>query len=315
MSCQLSSRYATDAIVKSILPDAIYDLFLHSRTQLESLHAQGYPVPECTTSQKEWSGPVFERALNDLLDGSTSVQDRARLQAVSAEGSSAWLLALPAVATGTLLDDESLRIAVGLRLGSRVVGDHVCTCGVRVELSGSHGLSCRRSAGRGPRHAALNELLSRTLRKANVPSVLEPPGLSRADGKRPDGLTLVPFEMGRPLVWDAVVTDTLAPSYVSHCAQIPGYAANQAEVNKVAKYRDLREDYSFSPFAFETLGPPGGKTKAFIKDVCKRLKATTGSDLPGLYFKQQISLIIQRGNVASVLGTISPSQAAHSGIL
>ena len=109
------------------------------------------------------------------------------------------------------------------------------------------------------------------------------------------------------------MTDTLAPSYVSHCAQTPGYAADLAEINKVAKYATLREDYIFMPFAFETLGGPGRKTKILIKNICKRLKTTTGSDLPGMYFRQQISLIIQRGNVAAVLGTTSQPPEPASG--
>ena len=36
---------------------------------------------------------------------------------------------------------------------------------------------------------------------AKIPSHLEPSGLYRADGKRPDGITLVPWKSGRLLVW------------------------------------------------------------------------------------------------------------------
>jgi hypothetical protein len=38
-----------------------------------------------------------------------------------------------------------------------------------------------------------------------VNSTLEPNGLSRDDGKRPDGMTLVPWIKGQPLVWDVTV--------------------------------------------------------------------------------------------------------------
>ena len=30
----------------------------------------------------------------------------------------------------------------------------------------------------------------------------EPQGLSRSDGKRPDGLTLIPWQAGKALTWD-----------------------------------------------------------------------------------------------------------------
>lgn len=45
-----------------------------------------------------------------------------------------------------------------------------------------------------------------------VLSCLEPSGLVRSDGKRPDGVTMVPWKYGKPLVWDATCPDTLAPS-------------------------------------------------------------------------------------------------------
>ena len=58
----------------------------------------------------------------------------------------------------------------------------------------------------------LNDLVRRTLSSANVPAVLEPPGLSREDNKRPDGLTLGPWNRVKSLVWDVTVIDSLAPS-------------------------------------------------------------------------------------------------------
>ena len=42
--------------------------------------------------------------------------------------------------------------------------------------------------------------------------MLEPPGLCREDGKRPDGLTLCPWNRGNSLVWDVTVIDSPAPS-------------------------------------------------------------------------------------------------------
>ena len=45
-----------------------------------------------------------------------------------------------------------------------------------------------------------------------MPSMLEPRGLYRTDGKRPDGVTMTPSEMGKQLVWDVTVVDALAPS-------------------------------------------------------------------------------------------------------
>ena len=41
-----------------------------------------------------------------------------------------------------------------------------------------------------------------TLASLDLPSMLEPRGLFRTDGKRPDGVTMIPWEMGKQLVWD-----------------------------------------------------------------------------------------------------------------
>ena len=54
-------------------------------------------------------------------------------------------------------------------------------------------MSCRRSGGRIPRHAAVNEIIRRALVSGGVPAVLEPVGVCRNDGKRPDGMSLIPW--------------------------------------------------------------------------------------------------------------------------
>ena len=42
--------------------------------------------------------------------------------------------------------------------------------------------------------------------------MLEPRGLYRTDGKRPDGVTMISWEMGKQLLWDVRVVNALAPS-------------------------------------------------------------------------------------------------------
>ena len=47
----------------------------------------------------------------------------------------------------------------------------------------------------------------------NIMSRMEPSGLYRSDGKRPDGVSIVPWKCGQLLVWDEKCPDTFAPSY------------------------------------------------------------------------------------------------------
>ena len=122
---------------------------------------------------------------------------------------------------------------MGLRLGTAICGPHSCQrCGSAVDELGRHALSCRRSEGRHQRHAALNDIIKRGLSSAHVPSRLEPTGLDRSDGKRPDGVTLAPWHSGCLLVWDATCPDTLAPSYRAHVTQESGKVAASAEERK-----------------------------------------------------------------------------------
>src|SRR6218665_931862 len=102
----------------------------------------------------------------------------------------------------------------------------MCACGARIDSRVSQGLSCSLGFGRIPRHSTINNIIHRSLSKAGIPSIKEPPGLTRTDGRRPDGLTMIPWRAGRHLVWDVTVVDTLAPSYVQASATMAGSAAD-----------------------------------------------------------------------------------------
>jgi hypothetical protein len=67
-----------------------------------------------------------------------------------------------------------------------------------------------------------------TLTSIHVNSTLEPNGLSRDDGKRPDWMTLVPWIKDQLLVWDVTIVDTLAESYVLKTSEDSGFAAEMA---------------------------------------------------------------------------------------
>ena len=70
---------------------------------------------------------------------------QARLLATMTKESGAWLYALPVTShVGLRMEDTTLRIAVGLRLGSAISAAHLFLhCGDEVDFLGSHGLSCR----------------------------------------------------------------------------------------------------------------------------------------------------------------------------
>ena len=134
---------------------------------------------------------------------------------------------------GLRMDDEVVKIAVGLRLGLPLCHPHLCSgCGAEVGEDGINGLRCRYSKGRHSRHATLNDIVKRSLDAAKIPSHLEPLDLYRSDGKRPDGASVVPSQRGKILVWDVTLSDSLAPSLRDIAIREPGAVTAAAEHRK-----------------------------------------------------------------------------------
>ena len=86
--------------------------------------------------------------------------------------------------------------------------------------------------------------------------MLEPRGLYRTDGEHPDGVTMIPWGMGKQLAWDVTVVNALAPSRLNQCSLCnPGTTATEAEARKIEKYREMIDDgYIFQPVALEVQG-------------------------------------------------------------
>ena len=151
------------------------------------------PSPTNTHQQKAWDQPRVQHRFDSLISNASDPHTKARLLASSAKESGAWLNALPVTSLGLRMSDETVRVAVGLRLGNPICQPHQCLhCGSEVTELGTHGLSCRKSQGRHPRHNELNQVIHHSLSSAKIPSRLEPYGLSSSDRSRPDGLSMTP---------------------------------------------------------------------------------------------------------------------------
>ena len=134
-----------------------------------------------------------------------------RLLACMARESGVWLDVFANKSLGLRMDDETIRIVVGLRLGLPICSPYVChLCSEDVDVFATHGLSCRRSEGRHFHHSIFIDIIHRALLSANLPSHLEPSHLSHSDGKRPDGVALVPWERAKYMIWDVTCVDTFA---------------------------------------------------------------------------------------------------------
>ena len=243
----------------------------------------------------------MEKAHKNLLHSTTDPITTARLHATATKESGAWLNALPVPYLGTKLDNNTQRIVVGLRLSSDLVEEHKCVCGSQVSMKGTHGLSCRRSGGRFARHHAVNETIRRVLVSGGVPSVLEPVGVCREDAKRLDGMTLIPWECGRSLLWDFT---HVAPSNRTLASRGPASVACTAEETKRRKYSSLLPTYNFAPVCIETLGAWDDSARDLIRAIGRRVQESTGDPRSTIFLVQRLALDVQRRNVASIMAML-----------
>ena len=110
------------------------------------------------------------------------------------------------------------------------------------------------------------------------------------------------------MVWYFTCVNTLASSYLKESAERPGSAAEKAEKAKLAKYEDIQKDYHMVPIAVETFGAWGPEGARLIKSIGTKIQNLTGEKRSTFYLFQSISMAVQRGNAASILGTVKSSE-------
>jgi hypothetical protein len=120
-------------------------------------------------------------------------------------------------------------------------------------------------------------------------------------------MTMIPWRLGRCLVWDVTVADTVAATHLPLTSLSPGAAAEAASVRKISKYTDLSADYLFLPLAFETLGPISHDALIFIKELGRHLSVVSGDTRERSFLLQRISMTLQRFNAIAFRGTFPDS--------
>lgn len=310
LPCFLSSIYEVSDLLDNLLSEQ-YRQIDFAKSEAEELWCDKHgdlPDAAVRKSQSAWETDMINHTISTLHSSVDTKEDKARLLSNSVCHTGAWLQVIPSPQLGTYLSNDEFRIAMSLRLGTPIVQAHTCICGEKVDQFGRHGLSCSKAKGTRIRHASANNIFQRALRSAEVPAILEPPGCSRPDGKQPDGLSLVPWERGKSLLWDYTCRDTFAPSYLESTSRHVGYAAKQAEDKKIRHYSELSNQFCFVPIGSETSGIIGKHGLNLIKKIGSKIADVTNEKRSTSYLIQRISIAIQKGNVVSILGTIPPSK-------
>ena len=95
------------------------------------------------------------------------------------------------------------------------------------------------------------------------PIVLEPVGLNRGDGKRPDGISIFRFSCGKSIWWDSTCVNTFSDSSIINSAIEAGSAAKVSESQKRRKYLSLVQRFQFETIVIETSGVYGSSTSNY----------------------------------------------------
>jgi len=126
-----------------------------------------------------------------------------------------------------------------------------------------------------------------------VPTVLELAGEYCDDGKRPDGMSLIPWPWILPLLWDFTCSCTVVFCRVS---------------GKIWKYSCLIPSLYFSPICVKTLGAWGSCARSLVRQISPWVMEQSGDNRATQFLIQKVAIDVQRGNAASVMATISSTQ-------
>ena len=163
-SVYLASIAASSDLVRRIVPPHLHDATIPNQGEAEACWSKAHrlPPPEgvARLHQRSWDSVIVASVADSLLQTVPNSTARARLLACSTIESGAWLEALLISPLGLRLEDQTVRIAIGLRLGTPLCSPHTCLhCSVEVDALSMHGLSCQRSQGRHYHHRALNDVI------------------------------------------------------------------------------------------------------------------------------------------------------------
>ena len=193
-------------------------------------------------------------------------------------------------------------IIIGLSHGKQSAWDRR---GADVNAWGQHAWSCKHAARRIQHHHALNDVIARALTAAGIQFQRNHRACFN-DVRRPDGITLVPWQASKAMAWDVTVASTLADSYIRASSTSSVAAAEQAAYRKSMKYADLPASFQFQPIEVETLGSINDSAMDFLDRLGQMISARTNEVQERMYLYQRISTI-QRFNAVLLHDTLSCS--------
>ena len=99
--------------------------------------------------------------------------------------------------------------------------------------------------------------------------------------------------------------DTFAASYIADATREARAIATAAEARKKKKNALLSKSHHFVPIAIETSGALDPDALSLLTDISRCRQSMTHDHQSLSFLLQRVSIALQHGNAASVLGTTS----------
>ena len=126
----LASTAASTDLVQHIVPPHHRDTPLPYQDEAEVLWSEGHDQPllegVVQQQQKTWDNLKASCTADTLLENATNPRAHAHLLASTSRESGAWLNVLLISSLGLRMDNDTIRVAVGLRLGAPLCRPHKC---------------------------------------------------------------------------------------------------------------------------------------------------------------------------------------------
>ena len=232
---------------------------------------------------------------------------------MSGRGSASWLGVIPSADLGYVLTPPEFTVLLRWWCGMDVYDSvFACpSCGVAMDRSGYHALTCRHAGSLGVRHNALREIFLDFLCRAGIRATREAPSLLPGSAARPADIFVPNFAAALPACLDFAVTHTQQPNILQCASVCGGAAAEQYEVAvKDAKFgaECKAAGLVLVPMVVEVFGRWGERSLEAFQLVSKA-GANSASDkvaAAGNHLRRSMSIGLQRLNARILLSRMDP---------
>ena len=196
-SAYLASAASTATLVLKLLPSCLHHISDRSTPNTLAAWQSAVepaalaPVDLAATRQRSWDGPMLPASVDTAAELSGERPRESSTRASLTATSGAWLQALPISSVGLRMDDDASSGWLWVCVLAPICANHTCAHAVSLWMPVAPRVGLQEK--RTPATACSNDVVWRAMLRAQVPSCKEPAGLSRSDGKRPDGVSLIPW--------------------------------------------------------------------------------------------------------------------------